>query len=151
MHLPAKANSLTVQTFMANKSLSDSDSDGPQWSSPTRTSVVITHMDLSGHHPHGPEWSSPSHPHGPQWSSPTRPHGYLPFSGLSSASRLAVEVVEPRLDRVLKIWLSAELQNIYIYIYSFSRRFYPKRLPRESFTKVHRSLIITTRYPQHCK
>ena len=27
MHLPAKANSLTVQTFMANKSLSDSDSD----------------------------------------------------------------------------------------------------------------------------
>ena len=41
--------------------------------------------------------------------------------------------------------------HIYIYIYSFSRRFYPKRLPRESFTKVHRSLIITTRYPQHCK
>ena len=37
------------------------------------------------------------------------------------------------------------------YIYSFSRRFYPKRLPRESFTIVHRSLIITTRYPQHCK
>ena len=33
----------------------------------------------------------------------------------------------------------------YIYIYSFSRRFYPKRLPKESFTKVHRSLIITTR------
>ena len=27
MHLPAKANSLTVQTFMANKSFSDSDSD----------------------------------------------------------------------------------------------------------------------------
>ena len=25
MHLPAKANSLSVQTFMANKSLSDSD------------------------------------------------------------------------------------------------------------------------------
>ena len=40
---------------------------------------------------------------------------------------------------------------IYIYIYSFSRRFYPKRLPRKSFTIVHRSLIITTRYPQHCK
>ena len=34
------------------------------------------------------------------------------------------------------------------YIYSFSRRFYPKQLPRESFTKVHRSLIIATRYPQ---
>ena len=28
MHLPAKVNSLSVQTFMANKSLSDSDSDG---------------------------------------------------------------------------------------------------------------------------
>ena len=27
MHLPDKANSLSVQTFMANKSLSDSDSD----------------------------------------------------------------------------------------------------------------------------
>ena len=27
MHLPAKANSLSLQTFMANKSLSDSDSD----------------------------------------------------------------------------------------------------------------------------
>ena len=26
MHLPAKANSLSVQTFMANKSHSDSDS-----------------------------------------------------------------------------------------------------------------------------
>ena len=26
MHLPAKANSLSEQTFMANKSLSDSDS-----------------------------------------------------------------------------------------------------------------------------
>ena len=25
----------------------------------------------------------------------------------------------------------------YIYIYAFSRRFYPKRFPRESFTKVH--------------
>ena len=32
---------------------------------------------------------------------------------------------------------------IIIYIYAFSRRFYPKRLPRESFTKEHRSLIIT--------
>ena len=31
-----------------------------------------------------------------------------------------------------------------IYIYSFSRRFYTKRLPRESFAKVHRSLIVTT-------
>ncbi|XP_062314440.1 sulfate transporter-like [Osmerus eperlanus] len=30
----------------------------------------------------------------------------------------------------------------YIYMYSFSRRFYSKRLPRESFTKVHRSMII---------
>ena len=30
-----------------------------------------------------------------------------------------------------------------IFIYAFSRCFYPKRLPRESFTKVHRSLIIT--------
>ena len=37
---------------------------------------------------------------------------------------------------------------LYIYIYSFSRHFYPKRLPRESFTKVHRSLIITTRFPK---
>ena len=27
MHLPAKVNSLSVQTFMAKKSLSDSDSD----------------------------------------------------------------------------------------------------------------------------
>ena len=27
MHLPAKANSLAVQTFMANKSDSDSDSE----------------------------------------------------------------------------------------------------------------------------
>ena len=27
MHLPAKANSLSVQTFMVNKSLSDSDSE----------------------------------------------------------------------------------------------------------------------------
>ena len=27
MHLPAKANSMSVQTFMANKSISDSDSD----------------------------------------------------------------------------------------------------------------------------
>ena len=31
------------------------------------------------------------------------------------------------------------------YIYAFSRRFYPKRLPRKSFIKVSRSLIITTR------
>ena len=36
------------------------------------------------------------------------------------------------------------------YMYSFSRRLYLKRLSRESFTKMHRSLIITTRYPQHC-
>ena len=28
------------------------------------------------------------------------------------------------------------LLDIYIYMYSFSRRFYPKRLPRESFTKL---------------
>ena len=27
MHLPAQVNSLSVQTFMANKTLSDSDSD----------------------------------------------------------------------------------------------------------------------------
>ena len=40
---------------------------------------------------------------------------------------------------------SLEIYKFYIYIYSFSRRFYPKRLPRGSFTKVHRSLIITTR------
>ena len=32
---------------------------------------------------------------------------------------------------------------IHIYIYSFSRRFHPKRHPRESFTKVHKSLIHT--------
>ena len=29
--------------------------------------------------------------------------------------------------------------KIMIYIHSFSRRFYPNRLPRESFTKVHRT------------
>ena len=32
MHLPAKANSLSVKTFVANKSLSDSDSNIPKMS-----------------------------------------------------------------------------------------------------------------------
>ena len=34
-------------------------------------------------------------------------------------------------------WVSAgwDVWKTYIYMYSFSRRFYPKRLPRESFTK----------------
>ena len=30
------------------------------------------------------------------------------------------------------------------YVFAFSKRFCPKRLPRETFTKLHRSLIITT-------
>ena len=37
---------------------------------------------------------------------------------------------------------------IYIYIYAFSKHFYPKRNPKESYTKMQRSLIKTTRYPQ---
>ena len=55
---------------------------------------------------------------------------------------------------LLKIYTNAyySLLTLHLhYIYSFSRCFYPKRLPRESFTKVHRSMIITMRYPQHCR
>ena len=44
--------------------------------------------------------------------------------------------------------LSQTVVDIKIYIYAFSRRFYPKRLLRESFTKEHKSLIITTRWSQ---
>ena len=40
MPLPAKANSLTVQTFMANKSLSDSDSDSDKVFSEQKTFMV---------------------------------------------------------------------------------------------------------------
>ena len=43
MHLPAKANSLTVQTFMANKSLSDSDSDSDK-----NTCTVIAQFLMGG-------------------------------------------------------------------------------------------------------
>ena len=38
--------------------------------------------------------------------------------------------------------------QMFLHLHAFSRRFYPKRLPRESFTKEHRSLIITTRQSQ---
>jgi len=45
---------------------------------------------------------------------------------------------------------SGETLHEHIYIYAFSRRFYPKRLPRESFTKVHRSMIINNEPQKHC-
>ena len=55
-----------------------------------------------------------------------------------------VETVKAKRPYALGILVISplSLSLSYIYMYSF-RHFYPKRLPRESFTKVHRSLIIT--------
>ena len=53
MHLPAKANSLSAQTFMANKSLSDSDSETGTCGNRNRTFSVkllpIQNQQLQGH------------------------------------------------------------------------------------------------------
>ena len=44
-------------------------------------------------------------------------------------------------DYLLGWFVSLHLHDIYMY--AFSRRFYPKRLPRESFTKEHLRNVIS--------